>query len=942
MPDFAVLPLAPSLAALGLTTYAMFLTAAALSARRFLQQNPTGTFAALPFLILFSMGLVLACVPALMSGVAAYSASLTAAGWAVMIGAQWLLPRIPHRPSDLAWRLAVIACVLWVLWVVLRGAAWGFALPLFVAGTLLLVGGVFQRRTSGWIYLATGLVVVLAAISQLVPEFHLVSVLQALILAVLLVRVWAEAGLSPRHRVLLVAGLALLAIALLVSAWVIANYEAEYRKNLLQEAFVRLELAKNRIEIMDRHGSDLMKVTTSDPIALAAATQARVDHDLQFRILNRRIGADLSFLLDPDGQVLATSDPSLKGRNFGYRPYFKAALHGDASGYLTRGALSGLPRAYFARPILNDAAAVTAVMVAGFDLTSFLADNVRMDEVILHRQGVILYGPETLARGALFPPEDFATEFVKERLFGLDDFAYLGFTRIDDQWVRDAAGQLWLWATIAVPGGGNWELSKVVAVAPLLAYRDSLFARSLLVVSLLLLLFIQFLQSSTFVAQLLSEVDKRRSAEDAERAARRDAELQRDHLEDMVQARTEQLSIAKEAAEAANRAKTTFLANMSHELRTPMNGIMGMTGLAMHLADDPKLRNYLAKIDISSQRLLTVINDILDISKIEAEKMRLEHVRFSLDTVIAELQSLIEPRIAQKRLRWTIDQAGDTKGLELEGDPLRLGQILLNLVSNAIKFTDRGLVALRIRVAEQTPAVVKLRFDVEDAGIGISAEDQQRLFSAFEQADGSTTRKYGGTGLGLAISRRLAHMMGGDITVTSELGKGSRFCLIASFHPVTDAASAVPPAPTFSSDAPERQLRAAFSGTRVLLAEDELINIEVTKAVLEAAGLVVDVATDGETAIAMAAQARYALILMDMQMPKLNGPEATQAIRHLPGYADIPILALTANAYDEDRLTCLAAGMNDHIGKPVTGKILLTSILDWLARPVRQRSARDQ
>jgi signal transduction histidine kinase/ActR/RegA family two-component response regulator len=386
---------------------------------------------------------------------------------------------------------------------------------------------------------------------------------------------------------------------------------------------------------------------------------------------------------------------------------------------------------------------------------------------------------------------------------------------------------------------------------------------------------------------------------------------------------------ATRAAEAANRAKSTFLANMSHELRTPMNGIMGLTGLALRHAEDPKLRDQLGKIAQASRHLLSVINDILDISKIEAERLTLEQVPFKFGTVLENLMSLIWQRVNDKGLKLHIDMAPEIARQTWLGDPLRIGQILLNLTGNALKFTEQGGITVRARLVEENPTEVLLHFEVQDTGIGISTEDQQRLFTAFEQADGSMTRKYGGTGLGLAISKRLAKLMGGDVGVVSQPGNGSTFWFTARLGKATDAVS---PTPTFVQDSAEIRLKTQFAGTRLLLAEDEPVNQEVSKGLLEDIGLAVDVAEDGAIAVALAKRNRYALILMDMQMPKLNGLDATRQIRTLPGYEHTPILAMTANAFGEDRQVCLDAGMNDHIAKPVETLVLFETLLKWLAK----------
>lgn len=260
---------------------------------------------------------------------------------------------------------------------------------------------------------------------------------------------------------------------------------------------------------------------------------------------------------------------------------------------------------------------------------------------------------------------------------------------------------------------------------------------------------------------------------------RKDLETQRDHLEEMVQARTKALSIAKDAAETANRAKSTFLANMSHELRTPMNGVLGMANLAKRRASDPKQVDQLDKVIQSADKLLIIINDILDISRIEAESLTLDKIEFTLAQVVTNLDSLTRQKAQEKGLSFAIEIAAGLAGLALQGDPVRLGQILFNLTSNAIKFTAAGAVTVRLAAAEESAESLLLRVEVSDTGIGIGDDQQKRLFTAFEQADGSTTREYGGTGLGLAISKRLAQMMAGDLSVSSQLGQGSKFWLTA-------------------------------------------------------------------------------------------------------------------------------------------------------------------
>ena len=411
----------------------------------------------------------------------------------------------------------------------------------------------------------------------------------------------------------------------------------------------------------------------------------------------------------------------------------------------------------------------------------------------------------------------------------------------------------------------------------------------------------------------------------------REAELNqhRHHLESLVEERTAALSIAKEAAETANRAKSSFLANMSHELRTPMNAIMGMTDLALRRASDAKQIDQLHKVNNASHHLLSVINNILDISKIEAERLTLEQIDFRLGSVLENLSSLLSQKASGKGLRLLIDIAPELANRSLCGDPLRLGQILLNLTGNALKFTTQGSVSIRVQISEERPADLLLRFDVSDTGIGISPEDQKRLFTAFEQANGSTTRQYGGTGLGLAICKRLAQMMGGSIGIESDPGVGSNFWFTVRLSKSTQplAVSILP-----STAAAETRIKQRYNGARVLLAEDEPINQEVSRGLLEEVGLVVDLAADGLVAVNMAKATNYALILMDMQMPLLDGVDACKAIRLCPGRENTPILAMTANAFEEDRQRCFEAGMNDHIAKPVDPDLLFETLFKWLQK----------
>ena len=394
-----------------------------------------------------------------------------------------------------------------------------------------------------------------------------------------------------------------------------------------------------------------------------------------------------------------------------------------------------------------------------------------------------------------------------------------------------------------------------------------------------------------------------------------------------------QLAEARVSADAANIAKSDFLAKMSHEIRTPMNAIIGMSHLTLQTELNDKQKNYISKAHHSAENLLGILNDILDFSKIEANKLELEAVDFQLDAVIGNMVTLLKLKAEEKGIQLLVCIDPDVPKY-LNGDPLRLSQVLINLGDNAVKFSNQGdTISFKVTLQEETELDARMQFNVQDTGIGITPEQQERVFQPFSQADNSTTREYGGTGLGLIISQKVVQMMDGEIRVESEQDVGSTFTFTVRLKKQQGSLSQ-----TGSSDAQSKstnkEATARLHGAKILLVDDNDLNQEYLCELLEMKGITVETAFNGQEALNLLAKQDFDGVLMDCQMPIMDGYEATRQIRKQDKFKDMPVIAMTANAMKRDREKVLAVGMNDHIPKPFKIDAMFATLDKWI-KPVK-------
>ncbi len=615
--------------------------------------------------------------------------------------------------------------------------------------------------------------------------------------------------------------------------------------------------------------------------------------------MHRATDGGLAYLMDHDGKVLAASNrnepASLVGKTYSFRPYFRQALEGVAGHYFALGVTTLEPGYYASYPI-RDHDRVTGVAVIKKALSAAEIGLTSLgDAHLIDANGIVLFGsrPEMRLR-ALWPLSPDVRRIVElsRQFSGVNFNPVFTDEPANASWVRLNHQSTLVGRRVINDDGWSIVLLRKQEMTEV----DRLFG---IIVTLLVSLLV-----------IAHHLIRRRQL---------NAEAVLSEQQSQVQELSHTVGAARSRAETATRDKSEFLATMSHEIRTPMNAVIGLSQLALRTPLNSKQHDYLTKIFASATALLGIINDILDFSRVEAGRMPLERVTFNLGAVLNNLATVTQAKAAEKGLTLLFQISPEVPPL-LAGDPLRLGQILLNLVNNAVKFTQAGEIVLSVGVVKRSGDEFEIAFSVRDTGIGMTADDLSRVFLPFSQADASTIRRYGGNGLGLAIARQLAHLMGGTITAESVLTIGSAFVFTAPFTAMPGAVEAAP------IELPPINL----AGARVLLVENNEINRQIIEELLQQAGVAVDTARTGLEAVSLALEGgqNYDAVLMGIQMPEMDGFEATRRIHAEPRFAGLPIIAITA--HDLERERCLVAGMIDHIAMPVDPDALLATLARWI------------